>query len=575
MVIYLQVTPMACHLESDAHPMELLSLVYRHYRWPFVIITLLSLLSALLGIGVIAFINERLITSVDEPLWVLGQLIGLILLLLLITLGSQLALTTLGHHFVYNLRGKLLKQVLDTDVERLRDIGQAPLLASLSKDIASITLAFVRLPELVQGSILTLGASLYLIWLSASMFMVTAIWVVVTLVLGWMMVQRVYHHLKLVRGAEDRLYQDYQAIIDGSRELMLNRQRAQALYEDQYEPNAREFREHVIRADTYHLSAVNWSNIMMLGAIGLAFFLANTLGWANNQIAATFALTLLFLRTPMLQAIGALPTLIAAQVAFDKVRALALAEHRPDFPEQKAAQPWQTLTLEEVSFAYQGRESERSGFAVGPLSLTLTRGDQVFLIGGNGSGKSTLAMLLTGLYRPVSGRILLDGKPVEDQEAYRQLFSAIFTDFYLFDRLLGPQGVDSRDIDEWLARLNMGSKLQLDGDRILDIRLSQGQRKRVALLLAIAEQRDIMLFDEWAADQDPQFRRIFYQVLLPRLREMGKTVVAISHDDHYFALADRLLEMRSGQLHELGSAERAALSDVIGRLNQHEEAAVV
>ena len=165
----------------------MLSLVYRQYSWPFIAITLLSLLSAVSGIGVIAFINPSLVESVGDPLPVLGQLLGLILLLLVITLGSQLALTTLGHHFVYRLRGRLLKQLLDTDVARIRQLGQGPLLASLSSDIGQITIAFVRLPELVQGLVLTVGSALYLGWLSPALLGVTALWVTVTMVVGWLL----------------------------------------------------------------------------------------------------------------------------------------------------------------------------------------------------------------------------------------------------------------------------------------------------------------------------------------------------------------------------------------------------
>ena len=543
--------------------MELLSLVYRQYRWPFIAITLLSLLSAVSGIGVIAFINQSLIESVGDPLPILGQLVGLVLLLLVITLGSQLALTTLGHHFVYRLRGRLLKQLLDTDVARLRQIGQGPLLASLSSDIGQITIAFVRLPELVQGLVLTLGSIIYLGLLSPALLGVTALWVTVTMVVGWLLVNRVYRHLAHMRQAEDRLYQNYQSIIAGCKELALNRERAHFVYHQLYEQNARDYREQIIRADTYHLSAVNWSNIMMLGAIGLVFFLANGLGWANTNVAATFALTLLFLRTPLLQGIGALPTLIAAQVAFDKIAALNLAEPDEAFPLPPAPRPWQRIELEQVSFHYQGE----GGFSVGPINLVIERGEQIFLIGGNGSGKSTLAMLLTGLYQPVSGRILLDGEPVTDRNGYLGLFSAIFTDYHLFQHLLGPEPKEAL-VAEWLERLQMGSKLAIEDDFIADIDLSQGQRKRVALLLALAEQREVMLFDEWAADQDPQFRRIFYQVLLPRLKEMGKTVIAISHDDHYFSLADRLLEMRQGRLTELTGEQREQVSrDAVAHLD--------
>ncbi|WP_323877772.1 multidrug ABC transporter permease/ATP-binding protein [Aeromonas caviae] len=543
--------------------MELLSLVYRQYRWPFIAITLLSLLSAVSGIGVIAFINQSLIESVGDPLPILGQLVGLVLLLLVITLGSQLALTTLGHHFVYRLRGRLLKQLLDTDVARLRQIGQGPLLASLSSDIGQITIAFVRLPELVQGLVLTLGSIIYLGLLSPALLGVTALWVTVTMVVGWLLVNRVYRHLAHMRQAEDRLYQNYQSIIAGSKELALNRERAYFVYHQLYEQNARDYREQIIRADTYHLSAVNWSNIMMLGAIGLVFFLANGLGWANTNVAATFALTLLFLRTPLLQGIGALPTLIAAQVAFDKIAALNLAEPDEAFPLPPAPRPWQRIELDQVSFHYQGE----GGFSVGPINLVIERGEQIFLIGGNGSGKSTLAMLLTGLYQPVSGRILLDGEPVTDRNGYLALFSAIFTDYHLFQHLLGPEPKEAL-VAEWLERLQMGSKLAIEDGFIADIDLSQGQRKRVALLLALAEQREVMLFDEWAADQDPQFRRIFYQVLLPRLKEMGKTVIAISHDDHYFSLADRLLEMRQGRLTELTGEQREQVSrDAVAHLD--------
>ena len=252
-----------------------------------------------------------------------------------------------------------------------------------------------------------------------------------------------------------------------------------------------------------------------------------------------------------------------AQVAFDKIATLNLAEPEPAFPLPPAPSAWQRIELEEVSFHYQGE----GGFAVGPINLTIERGEQIFIIGGNGSGKSTLAMLLTGLYQPVSGRILLDGEPIADRNAYLALFSAIFTDYHLFQHLLGPEPKEAL-VAEWLERLQMGSKLAIEEGFIANIDLSQGQRKRVALLLALAEQREVMLFDEWAADQDPQFRRIFYQVLLPRLKEMGKTVIAISHDDLYFSLADRLLEMRQGQLIELTGERREQVSrDAVAHLD--------
>lgn len=553
--------------------MELLRLILRDYRWAFTGVIAASLTSAALGIGVIAFINQRLIVLDGHTLSALPQFFGLIALLLAVSLVAQLGLTTLGHHFVFDLRSKLIKQVLDTDIEQLETIGSGPLLASLSADIRNVTIAFVRLPELVQGTILTAGCIIYLGWLSLPILAVTAVWIALTMGIGSWLIRRVYAHLRQVREAEDDLYRDYETVIAGRKELALNRDRARRLFEDVYRADALRYRRHIIRADTYHLSANNWANIMMLAAIGLVFFLANGLGWANTTVAATYALTLLFLRTPMIGAVGALPTLLNAQVAFNKLAALTLADYQPAFAAPRPiASDWRTLSMQAVQFGYRSGEAHAGGFAIGPIDLTIHRGELIFIIGGNGSGKTTLARVLSGLYQPAAGYLAIDGRRLGELErpALRGLFSSVFTDFHLFDHLLGPDGLaaDGPLISAWVERLGMTDKLSIEVARVMDLQLSQGQRKRVALLIALAEQRDILLLDEWAADQDPVFRRVFYQTLLPALAEAGYTVIAISHDDHYFEHADRLLEMRAGQLTELtGDARAAASRDAVAQIS--------
>lgn len=186
----------------------------------------LSLASAALGIGLIAFINQRLIETADTSLLVLPEFLGLLLLLMVVTLGSQLALTTLGHHFVYRLRSEFIKRILDTHVERIEQLGSASLLAGLTSDVRNITIAFVRLPELVQGIILTIGSAAYLWMLSGKMLLVTAIWMAVTIWGGFVLVARVYKHMATLRETEDKLYTDFQTVLEGRKELTLNRERA-------------------------------------------------------------------------------------------------------------------------------------------------------------------------------------------------------------------------------------------------------------------------------------------------------------------------------------------------------------
>ena len=174
---------------------------------------------------------------------------------------------------------------------------------------------------------------------------------------------------------------------------------------------------------------------------------------------------------------------------------------------------------------------------LGPVNLTFRPGELTFIVGGNGSGKSTLAKIITGLYPPESGEILLDGKKVTncDRDDYRQLFSAVFADFYIFGTMLGLNAVnlDSRAL-HYLTELHLEHKVKVRNGQLSTVDLSQGQRKRLALLTAYLEDRPFYLFDEWASDQDPQFKEIFYRQILPDLKARGKAIVVITHDDRYF-----------------------------------------
>ncbi|MBB2496017.1 multidrug ABC transporter permease/ATP-binding protein [Aquipseudomonas ullengensis] len=546
--------------------MKLLNLLFRDNRLPFAGIILLSLCSALLSIGVIAFINWRLIGLQGELLSTLATFLGLLVALLICAAAGQVALHTIGHSFVYRLRRSLVRRVMNTDIERLEHIGGARILASLASDIRNITIAFVHLPELVYGLILSLAAFAYLAWLSPSLFGITVSWLTLTLAVGWVLVGKVNRHIRLLREAEDNLYQDYQAIIDGRKELALNRDRARLLFDEEFDRDARAYRDHVTRADIYNGLAGNWANCMVLGSIGLVFFCANGLGWAATPVAATFALTVLFLRAPLVASVAALPSLLAARISLDKLESLELAPEQASDPFSPLGD-WQSLQLSGLEYRYPGEGGEQ-GFDVGPIDLQLRRGELVFLVGGNGSGKSTLARLLTGLHRPAAGEIRLDGHVLaaEQWPAYRQLFASVFTDFHLFARLLGPQGSEVAEpfVAAWLDRLRLAHKVRFGRGRLADTRFSQGQRKRLALLLAMLEGRDILVLDEWAADQDPLFRRLFYRELLPQLKAAGKTVIAITHDDHYFDQADRLLKMDGGRLSELtGQARERATQDAV------------
>ncbi len=193
------------------------------------------------------------------------------------------------------------------------------------------------------------------------------------------------------------------------------------------------------------------------------------------------------------------------------------------------------------------------GFTIGPLDLTVGRGDVVFLVGGNGSGKTTLAKLMCGLYLPQSGDVYLGDTRIVPSEVggYRELFGAVFSDYFLFDGVDGAEdGGQDRDMRTYLRSFDLSDKVSVTAGTYSTTALSQGQRKRLALLTACIENRPILLFDEWAAEQDPAFKRLFYRAIVPSLKSSGRTVIVVTHDDAYLDVADRVVKLEYGQIVE-------------------------
>ena len=475
------------------HFMNIFTLVFRRYRRPFALMLALTLLSGVFGIGVLAFINRHLLTHTAESPAHIMPVFGLLLTAYLaVATLSQILLSRIGHGFVFEMRLRLLKQIMDTPVTQIQQTGKAKLLASLSNDIRSISMAFTRLPEFVQGVLFTVGCSLYILWISPKLFFVTAAVLLLMVLLTNFVVKHVFTAFRQMRACEDELYTHYENSLNGHKELLLNRHRAERFYHEGFTESAERNRRWAVRADSLHVLAINWGNTAMLAAVGLVFYLAVHHHWASLADAATISMTVLFMRSPLSQAIGAFPMLMNSKVALEALNQLGLAEHQTEFHSPNALpQDWQQIRLENIT--YRHPEQGGQSFALEPVNLTLKRGETVFLIGGNGSGKSTLSMILAGLYTPTGGRIFVDQTEITDanRDAYRRLFSSVFTDFHLFEHLLNGEGqaADAEQVQQWLHHLHMHEKARLEGHRILNSKLSQGQKKRLALLAAAIENR--------------------------------------------------------------------------------------
>jgi putative ATP-binding cassette transporter len=267
-----------------------------------------------------------------------------------------------------------------------------------------------------------------------------------------------------------------------------------------------------------------------------------------------FILVLLYVKGPIEQIVTAMPLFGQAQASFRKVAELsaAITQGEPcSLATKSLAMEFTGANIELRDVRYQfPAQGTVEPFVLGPVNLTINAGETLFIIGKNGCGKTTLIKLLVGLYAPQQGQLLCDGKPIKPSQldTYRQLFSVVFFDYYLFDELIATDVLG--EVDRYFKKLQIVQKVTIRDGAFSTTDLSTGQRKRLALIHVFLEDRPVVVLDEWAADQDPTFRRVFYEQLLPEMKRHGKTLIVISHDDAYFHVADRVIEMDAGRIIE-------------------------
>jgi len=541
--------------------------------WGLVICSIAAgLVSGLAGAGLLAVIHQAMNASpVSTSLaW---SFLGLALAVAACKAVSEILLTRLGQATISELRYQLSQRILDAPLGQLDRLGHHRLLAALSEDTDVIAQAYVQLPLIGINLATTLGCLAYLGWLS---------WLILLLVLGMMVIGAVtfqWQEGKAIafftrsRETSDILFRHFRSIMAGIKELKLHCGRRQAFLDGQLRKTVKAYERDFVSGMTVYSIASSWGLFLFYAAIGTVLFLWPSWQTISFDTIVGATLVLLYMMGPFSQIVELLPGVGRANVALNKIDALGLSlsaatapgrlEHNAEMWPQTGAveiRGWHRLDLIGLTHHY-AREGEERPFRLGPIDLTFRPGEVTFLIGGNGSGKTTLALLLLGLYPPDSGHLALDGIRIDEsnRESYRQLFSTVFSDFHLFESLLGLEQENLDGVARvYLERLQLQSKVRIEGGSFSTQALSQGQRKRLALLTAYVEDRPFYLFDEWAADQDPLFRKVFYTELLPDLKARGKAVLVITHDDRYFSCADRCIRLDLGRLVEVSESADVA-----------------
>lgn len=540
--------------------------------------TAAGVIAGLCSAGILALVNQALNKDHHITTLLISGFIALAVAKIISNAASQLLLVKFSQTTILDLSISLCGRVLNAPLRVVERHGGANILTTLTDDVGAVTWAVQVLPQLAMNASIVIGCSLYIAWLSKTMFLGAMVVGLLGVGVYKILHTRAIARIQSARDARETLFEHFRTLTTGIKELMLHRNRRESFLTDEINMAAEKYRSNNIVATSNYAIAEGWVQTLYHSLMALVLFVSPILLEASPEALTGYMFAMLYMMTPLWNIIGSLPPIAQGKVALERIEALntSIAEHTSEHYDSTLAKDslGQHLAgkdlgtpkachidLKEITFSY-GNSSKSSSdadssFALGPLDFTIAPGELVFVIGGNGSGKSTFVKVLTGLYAPTGGSIQLDGVPITEQsrEWYREHFSVVFAEVFVFDKLLGLTAQDlEADTLRYLKLLQIDHKVSIQrtsqGLQFSTTQLSTGQRKRLALVTAYLEDRPIYVFDEWAADQDPEYKKIFYSKLLPDLRNRGKAVVVITHDDRYFSMGDRVVKLDDGKVVE-------------------------
>jgi len=491
-----------------------------------------------------------------------GAFLATCVFILLARSVSQIGLLRISMDVATDLRIRIYHRVSRAPLVELERMGAPKLIAALTTDVARIVMGARMLPDLLIAVVTLVGMLGFLLYMNAAVF-----WFVMGAIVFGVVSYQVpmffgNRYFTRSRQVADELQESIRGLIQGAKELKLNARKRHAFFRDLLLANEQQILELDKRGFTIVRAAMNYGDLISFFVIGaITYIFINYHAVSNTELLGVI-MALLYVTGPVTSILNYIPQIVVARVSLNKVNQILAELPEEDANEaERPALQWDSVRFEGVCYRHAAR-GDGEGFRLGPVDLELARGQIVFVVGGNGSGKSTLSKLITLHYLPQQGAVRF-GDTLLDRDsllACREQVSAIYTDYHLFDRLLGVGGIGMQErIDEYLALLQLQHKVSVKDGRFSTLALSDGQKKRLALLVAFLEDKALYLFDEWAADQDPVFKQVFYHRLLPELKARNKAIVVISHDDRYFHVADRIVVMEEGRVartHIVSAEER-------------------
>lgn len=513
----------------------------------------LSIFSGLINTSIIALINAGS-KDVSEGKSVTLMFFGfsaLLVFFMFVTRRSNRENIINTQDLIYRFKIKIMRDVYKSSLAKIDEIGRQHIAEVLTRDTQFVSQSIAIVVVTFQSFATLFFLILYMATVSMTAFFIIGITTVALLFFGAIEIFKTDGKLRSVAKQESQVNAFYTDFLFGFKEIKMNSSRSFDLTLDMVNESkkAKDQKSNVLVLMT---NFFNFLQILLYVVVGVMVFIVPLLSEDFSKHVTTAATTALFLAGSLTGVITSIPGLSEANVSAQRLQALEkhlesgeseeIINRHEDFKDVRS------IIFRDVTYQYSSK-SLKNRFVLGPVSYTFEAGKVYFIRGNNGSGKTTLMRILTGLYQPTTGEVLVNNKEISvpSTNDYRDLFAVVFSDFFLFNKLYGIHGVEQDEIDRLLEVFQMQGKVSIENNAFSDLNFSTGQRKRIALIVALLEKKQFIILDEWAADQDPEFRQEFYEQIIPHLRAMGKTVIAITHDNHYYDKADHVLYMVNGK----------------------------
>jgi putative ATP-binding cassette transporter len=539
--------------------MSFLELVRREMHGSLPKLLFMSALGGISTAAILAAINAGMQGGGDgnkTDLW--AATLFMVSLFLFVKTQYYVTITTTAEieAIIHKIRLRLMDLVRRSELLAMESIGRARIVAAITSDTAVLTQASNLLAFTIQGAVLIFFVAIYVAFLSLTAIVITIVVVGTAGVIFHLKNKRLAAEKQEAAAWERRLYDRLTDFLDGFKEVRLNNARSNDLFDDAIDVS-RTAANIKIRSQAETFKLIVTTQVSMYVLLGAVVFVAPQFSDSLAGASLTKTTTaLMFVVGACFGLVQSIPVLLIANAAADRIhqleKTLRTTVALTKVLDIKVPKRFDKIEMRNIVFRYVDKSSDIT-FQIGPLDFSLQSGELVFITGGNGSGKSTFMRVLAGLYPPDSGEITLDGKRINDdtRDAYRALMSAIFFDNHLFRRLYGIPEPEPGEIERLLTKFRIADKTSLSDGEFSTLDLSGGQRRRLALIVSLLEKRPILLLDEWTAEQDPEFRRKFYDELLPDMKKAGLTVVVITHDDRYLDELDlpaRRIRMDEGRI---------------------------